>query len=192
MPNGLYSLEPHWVTGFSDGESCFSVDISKDKVHKLGWKVTPVFSIGLHSKELDLIKNMQSFFSGAGKIYLIGDSKVFYRIKSVKDLEQYVIPHFDKYPLLTQKRADFLLLKKIVELMLHKEHLTTEGLLKFLSLKASLNQGLPDGLKTAFPNIVPQERPVVECEGLHNPNWLAGFACAESCFFCAKTCIQNT
>ena len=68
----------------------------------------------------------------------------FFRIKSVKDLAQYVIPHFEEYPLLTQKRADFLLFKQVVDLMHRKEHLTSKGLLDIISLKASLNLGLPD------------------------------------------------
>jgi hypothetical protein len=43
--------------------------------------------------------------------------------------------------------------------MIAKEHLTLEGLLKILSLKASLNLGLPDKLKEHFPNIIPTTRP---------------------------------
>jgi LAGLIDADG DNA endonuclease family protein len=111
--NSLQKLNPYWVTGFSVGEACFSIDISKVKDHNLGWKITPNFSIGLHSKDLALIKEIQSFFNGAGKIYSLNNSTsmqdqywscieevVFFRIKSVKDLAQYVIPHFYKYPLL--------------------------------------------------------------------------------------------
>ena len=148
----LSQLNPYWVTGFSDGEACFSVDISKVKDHNLGWKITPSFSIGLHYKDLALLEKLQSFFNGAGKIYILNDSKVgFYRIKSVKDLVQYVIPHFEKYPLLTQKRADFLLFKQVINLIVRKEHLTTKGLLDIVSIKASLNSGLSENLKIAFP-----------------------------------------
>jgi hypothetical protein len=46
-------LNPHWVTGFCDGESCFSIQISKSEAYKTGWKVALIFSIGLHSKELN-------------------------------------------------------------------------------------------------------------------------------------------
>jgi hypothetical protein len=40
-----------------------------------------------------------------------------------------------------------------------KEHLNTEGFLKILSIKASLNKGLSSQLKTDFPNITPNLRP---------------------------------
>ena len=42
-----------------------------------------------------------------------------------------IIDHFDKYPLITQKRADFILFKSIVEMLNRKEHLTEEGLRSF-------------------------------------------------------------
>ena len=35
--------------------------------------------------------------------------------------------------------------------MLKKEHLTNEGLLKIVAIKASMNLGLSDDLKVAFP-----------------------------------------
>ena len=43
-----------------------------------------------------------------------------------------------------------------------KEHLTTKGLQKIVSIKASINLGLNDELKAAFPNTVPILRPLVE------------------------------
>lgn len=200
--HSVQKLNPYWVTGFSSslkgsGEACFSVDISRAKDHKLGWKITPIFSIGLHSNDLDLIKKIQSFFNGAGKIYLLNNSEVVYfRIKSVKDLAQYVIPHFDKYPLLTQKRADFLLFKQVIDLMLRKEHLTSKGLLDIVSLKAFLNLGLSEDLKKAFPNIVLKNRPEVEFKAIEDPHWIAGFASSlkgsgESCFFVEKSASKT-
>lgn len=49
---------------------------------------------------------------------------MLFSAKSVKDLLEILIHHFDKYPLLTQKRIDFLLFKQIVIMMNNKEHLT--------------------------------------------------------------------
>src|SRR5439155_13472309 len=117
-----------------------------------------------------LIKEIQSFFNGAGKIYFLNNSEVvLFRIKSVKDLAQYVLPHFDKYPLLTQKRADYLLFKQVIDLMLRKEHLTSKGLLDIVSLKASLNLGLSEDLNKAFPNVTPKDRPEVKIKAIEDP-----------------------
>ena len=43
------------------------------------------------------------------------------------DIFEVIIPHFDKYPLVTQKLADYILFKEIVSLMKNKEHLTLDG-----------------------------------------------------------------
>lgn len=42
------------------------------------------------------------------------------RVISLQDLINVIIPHFIKYPLNTQKRADFELLLMVVELMIKK------------------------------------------------------------------------
>jgi len=72
--------------------------------------------------------------------------------------------------LLTQKKADYLLFKQAVELVLRKDHLTRQGLLEIVSIKASLNLGLPDELKKAFPDVIPKDRPVVEYTGIQDPH----------------------
>src|SRR5947209_16884387 len=73
-----------------------------------------------------------------------------------------IIPFFDKYPLISQKQADFKIFKKIVEFIKNKEHLTLEGMQKIINLKASLNTGNSDELKALFPNTVPVAKPSVE------------------------------
>ena len=79
-----------------------------------------------------------------------------------------IIAHFDKYPLISQKRPDFELLKIAVGYM-QGEHLTMEGLKKIISIKASMNKGLPDGLKEAFPDIIPVARPLVKNQSIPDP-----------------------
>ena len=46
-----------------------------------------------------------------------------------------------------------------------------------------MNLGLSADLKSAFPDIVPVVRPLVETKTIDNPYWLAGFTSAEGCFF---------
>ena len=58
-----------------------------------------------------------------------------------------------------------------------------EGLRKLIAIKASMNRGLSDKLKSAFPNIIPVDRPVVIDQVIPDPNWIAGFASAEGCFY---------
>jgi LAGLIDADG endonuclease len=71
----------------------------------------------------------------------------------------FIIDHFNLYPLKTQKYADFLLFKKAFYIINDKKHLTIEGLQELISIRASLNKGLSERLKLAFPNIKPVLRP---------------------------------
>ncbi len=74
------------------------------------------------------------------------------------------------YPLITQKKADYILFKQVALIMKQKQHLTQEGLLNIVKLRASsraqrgspartfgtaqdLNLGLTDVLKSAFPDM---------------------------------------
>jgi len=84
-------------------------------------------------------------------------------VQSLNEIETVII-HFQKFPLITKKRADLKLLIRIVEKIQRKEHLTLEGLRQIVAIKASMNLGLSDKLKLVpiFPDVVPVERPLVE------------------------------
>ena len=174
-------LNPLWVTGFVDGEGCFTIWVTKNSRYKQGWLVQVSFQITLHKKDQELLKWIQIYFKGVGNITKQGENYINYRVKNIEGLKL-IINHFDSYPLKTQKQGDFVLLKRIFYLMLKKEHLTNEGLLKIVEIKASMNLGLSDDLKVAFPNIISQERPLVETNTIDNLDWLAGFTSAEDCF----------
>jgi hypothetical protein len=62
----------------------------------------------------------------------------------VKDINDKIIPHFSKYPLISQKRADFLLWSKVVQMMTNKDHLNLSGapFLTILTYYASINPPL--------------------------------------------------
>src|SRR5690606_34417473 len=134
-------------------------------------------------KDKDLIYSLQSYF-GVGRIKQdIGNNAITYYVNSVKDLNNIIIPFFNKYPLITQKRADFILFKLAIELINDGAHLTEEGLTKVVSIKASMNKGLSSKLKTVFPNITPIDRPLISDQEIPNGNWVAGFADGESSFY---------
>jgi len=71
----------------------------------------------------------------------------------------------------------------MLKLVNRKEHLTLEGFIKLLSLKASLNRGLSQSLIDYFPSIEAVTRTLIKIPENINPYWLAGFIEAESCFF---------
>lgn len=175
-----YYLNPYYITGFVDAEGCFTTSIFKDSRMLLKWQVKPIFKITVHNKDINILEALQRTW-GIGKIYKHSDNASVYRVSSLKNL-RIIINHFDKYPLLTQKSADYLLFKQSVHLIENKSHLTMEGLLKLVSIKASLNWGLSDKFKEFFPNVIPTARPEVKFSEIQDINWFVGFVEGEGCF----------
>lgn len=112
-----------FITGLSDGESCFYIGIPKNSKSKYGWSVELIFTLTLHKKDRDILEQIKNYFS-AGYITKHGINTIQYRVKSIKDLEL-IISHFEKYPLITQKLGDYILFKMVFDLIKAKEHLTT-------------------------------------------------------------------
>lgn len=141
--------------------------------------------MGLHKRDLSLLLQLREFLGGIGSIYINPTlNKVNFSIDSKKDLA-YLLAHLEKYPLYTQKAADYILFKEVVELMNTKAHLYIEGLNQVVNIKASMNLGLSDFLKSEFNGGVlppPVERQIINTEKIPNPNWLAGFVTGEGNF----------
>jgi len=170
------------LTGFTDAEGSFSIIIDKNNKRTLGWRIQPKVQIGVDKRDLSIVLKIQQFLGGIGSIYSYSNqSKVNYSIDSIKDLI-ILINHFDKYPLLTQKLADFKLFKQIIELIKKKNHLTKEGLHQIINIKASMNLGLSDMLNYEFKNFIPIERPIINTENIPDPNWIAGFVSGDGNF----------
>lgn len=110
-----------------------------------------------------------------------------YIITSRKQIISVLLPHFDKYPLITQKKADYDFFKRVVELMENSEHLTKKGLQDIINIRASHNLGLSEGLKAAFPQTIPVFRPKIENQEIPHPQWVAGFVSGDGCFYVNKS-----
>jgi len=139
-----------------------------------------MFSIGLHFQHIAVLEAIKIYFGGCGVINVKND-RVDYIISGIKDIMTYVIPHFNLYPLCTQKGADYILWSRIANIISCKEHLTDSGLFKCLQLAASINRGLSDTILTAFPGIIAAIRPIITTTSI-NPYWLSGFAAGDGSF----------
>jgi hypothetical protein len=171
---GHKKLNPWFVTGFIDAEGTFCTTIYKNKAYKTGWVVRSFFEIGLNQRDSSLIYQLKDFFEGIGTISLDKKANVLkYSTASLKDLRSIVIPHFKKYPLLTQKGADFLFFEQIVELMDKGAHLTIKGLQQVINIKASMNTGLSEIIESEFSNqINPVKRGIIQSNIIPDPQWI--------------------
>jgi len=80
-----------------------------------------------------------------------------------------IIPHFDKYPLITKKQADYLLFREVVMMMSRKEHLTNIGIQTIINIRATINRGLSVALTEAFPETVAVKRPLIPNSAISHP-----------------------
>lgn len=125
------------------------------------------------------MKEIQATLGGVGSISEKGDV-AYFRVQSLEQIYNVIVPYFDKYPLITQKLADYILFKEIVLKMMQKEHLNKEGFQEIVNIRASLNLGLSENLKAAFPPLgdfftckkiktIPVSRPLVENSKIPDP-----------------------
>ena len=124
-PPPLWKERGGAVTGFIDGEGCFLVSITENKNFQLGWRIGPRFQLTQHERNKALLEGIKNYLR-VGQIYKGGPQSLQFKIYSKKELPKFLY-HFAKYPLLTKKRADFLLLMQVIELMERGEHLTAPG-----------------------------------------------------------------
>lgn len=158
--NYVNTLHPWFITGFCDAEGSFNIKVIHNTKLKLGYSVYSSFQLTLHSKDQNLLFLIQSFFGGIGKIHIHSNKEVVdYRVNKLDDLLNIIIPHFDKFPLQSAKMIDYNQWKQCILLMANKEHLTQAGLYNIVTIKDTINKGLPEKLKVAFPNASPMVRP---------------------------------
>jgi hypothetical protein len=135
-------LDPMWIVGFTDGEGCFHVAISKNPTMKLGYQVLLEFSIIQNIRDKNLLLEFVDYF-GCGLVKANDKAKTKYQyiVRNQSDLTKIIIPFFDKYMLLTQKRLDYFDFKQVLEMMNRGEHLTEDGLINIRKIKAGMNRG---------------------------------------------------
>ena len=129
-----------YLSGFTDGEGCFSVSFNLRSKFSTGIEVRPSFSISQHKRNLKLLNEIRDYFKAGGIRYSKRDGNYKYEVRSIKDLVQKVIPHFEKYPLKSNKLADFLIFKEVCGLIFTSRHLNKKYLVKIIAMSYKMNE----------------------------------------------------
>ena len=148
---GAYKIiNPWYIVGFTDGEGCFAIIISKHKTKKLGLDASLCFEIELRGDDKPILEKIRQRL-GCGRIVELNYDRygwkphVKYVVKGQKDLFRKIIPFFRKYPLQGKKGKDFLLFCQAAELFKRKKHLTEEGINELYKLREFMNNRRPFG-----------------------------------------------
>ena len=89
-------LSPLWITGFVDGGKCFRLEASP-----------PCFTCRVDRRSADVAYAMKKFFR-CGRVRLLEGDSLEYIESNPQHLEKYLLPFFERYPLLTEQRHSFL------------------------------------------------------------------------------------
>ena len=139
-------LSSDYIVGLTDGEGCFYVETRNPRGIYKTPRVEMHFFIKMTEEEYPLLKEVKDFF-GCGGLYFQKEyrqnQRACYRfgITAQKDLQDKLIPFFDKYRLRSKKLKNFLLFKEIGDLVKRREHKTSEGFEKVKQLKLLMNNG---------------------------------------------------
>lgn len=134
-----------WISGFTDGEGSFVISVIKNSTTRFGKQIFPEFVITQGAKSLKALEAIKKFF-GCGSIVLNkrydNHNEHLYRycVRSISELNEKIIPFFDRFHLLTFKRNDFVLFKKVVKMMVKKQHLEEKGWNKILEIASKTNR----------------------------------------------------
>lgn len=124
-----------WLTGFSDANGSFGINISKSQINKIGYNIKITFII---KQKYDYLLKYVSKTLG-GHIYMFNKNLniEIYQYSSINLKNAYnVIKYFSKYPPLhNNKYINFLKWYKVYLIIQDKNHLTQEGLDKIKSIK---------------------------------------------------------
>ena len=133
-------LHPWFITGWFDGEGCFSVSVHRHPGSKFGWIIDPVVQTYQHKDSIDILKKIRNFFR-CGNIRPKGaNSNVLtFSIESRRSIGEKVIPHFLRYPLQSRKKNDFEIFREIVETMERKEHSDINTFIRLIKLAFDMN-----------------------------------------------------
>jgi len=111
---------PHWLSGFVDGEGCFTGSLSIDIKNAWGLQAQAEFNIVQNNIDKNLLEAIKMYFNNIGGVYSRPNDMSVYAVRSIPDLKEVIIPHFDKYPLLSNKGREIVTFTNYVDILLTK------------------------------------------------------------------------
>lgn len=132
--------DPEWLAGFTSGEGCFFVNTTKSKTYWSGYQVKLRFQLTQHCRDEGLMRSLVRYFD-CGNVYFSREA-VDFIVEKFSELDNKIIPFFEKYLILGVKAQDFKYFCQIAKLIKQDKHRTQSGLNQIhVDLKAGMNKG---------------------------------------------------
>jgi len=128
-----------YISGYVDGEGCFTISFSPRSRLRVGWEVRPSFSVSQNADRAEVLVLMKEYFGCGGIRPDRSDRTLKYEVRSLDDLQRRVIPHFEQFPLLSSKGRDFERFATVCERVADGLHLTRPGFRDIVDLATTMN-----------------------------------------------------
>jgi hypothetical protein len=128
-----------YISGYVDGEECFTVSISPRAKLLVGWEVRPGFSVSQNGDRAEVLHAIQAYF-GCGSIRPDrSDRTLKWETRRLEDILVSVVPHFEAYPLMSGKQYDYERFASVCRVMAEGAHLSRDGLIEVVELARVMN-----------------------------------------------------
>ena len=132
------TLKDAWLSGFTDAEGCFNINITQRNKTYTGFRIMLRFLLD-QKNAIEILSHIRNLF-GFGAVILRKDTKEVYRYycDSFIGLKN-IILYFQAFPLKTIKASAFNHWLKAYKMVENKEHLTKQGLTIIRDIKKQIN-----------------------------------------------------
>ena len=86
-------LDPWWVTGYTDGDGCFTIKTIAAKTTIIGYTVRLTYQISVHPSDIEILYKLKAYFNNVGNI-IITKNYVSYRVTNLPDIKNVIIHNF--------------------------------------------------------------------------------------------------
>jgi hypothetical protein len=143
-----------WVTGFVDGEGCFSIGFVRQprratrRGYRTGYQVTHEFVVTQGERSLSCLHELHEFF-GVGQVIINNrydnhrEHLHRYVVRRRADLLETIIPFFTRHPLRSSKKDDFEKFARCVDLIAAGSHKMPDGLIEIAEIAQKMNRRKP-------------------------------------------------
>nr|CAY33153.1 LAGLIDADG homing endonuclease [uncultured Glomus] len=113
---------PLWISGFVDGEGCFTGSFTIDKRSTWGIQPQAEFNIVQNNVDQLLLEAIKEIFDNKGGVYSRPNNMSVYSVRKTKDLREVVIPYFLRHPLISNKARELETFAIYLALLSSNEH----------------------------------------------------------------------
>ena len=129
-----------YISGYVDGEGCFSVVVNRNPTCRRGFQLVPEFHVSQNDDRAQVLEIIRRRLE-CGYIKPNGrrDHALVFVVRRRADLLGRVIPFFERSPLLSSKQQEFERFAEIVRAMARGAHRTDGGFDELLGKALSMN-----------------------------------------------------